>query len=128
MVLELQEPTDLSALLEWDGFAVDGVRDGHLGLGFPTVLDALRLDPLQPDEVDTLVRDTGLTGGSARSLLSSRADGYFRATLLPGDGTVEAGFAVCLVLAGDGRVTTEHGGALPLGRGVAFVVPWSAIC
>ncbi len=33
-VLELQEPTDLSILLEWDGFAVDGDKDGHLNLGF----------------------------------------------------------------------------------------------
>lgn len=126
MVLELQEPTDLSALLEWDGFAVDGARHGHLGLGFPTVLDALRFDPLQPDELDSLVLNTRLSGGSVRSLLSSRADGYFRATLLPGDGQVEAGFAVCLALAGDGRVTTEHGGALVVGRGAAFVVPWAA--
>ena len=29
-VLELQEPTDLSALLEWNDFAVDGEKDGHL--------------------------------------------------------------------------------------------------
>ncbi len=33
-VLELQEPTDLSILLEWDGFAVDGDKDGHLNLGY----------------------------------------------------------------------------------------------
>jgi mannose-6-phosphate isomerase len=126
MVLELQEPTDLSALLEWDGFAVDGERDGHLGLGFPTVLDALRLDPLQRDEIDSLIQYTDLTGGSARSLLSNRADGYFRATLLPGDGAVDAGFAVGLVLAGGGRLMTAHGGDLELGRGSAFVVPWAA--
>ncbi len=42
-VLELQEPTDLSILLEWDGFAVDGDKDGHLNLGFDVALDALRL-------------------------------------------------------------------------------------
>ena len=126
LVLELQEPTDLSALLEWDGFAVDGERDGHLGLGFPTVLDALRLDPLPPDEREDLVRDTGLTGGEVRSLLTGRADGYFRAHLLPRSGDVVAGFAVCLVLAGAGQVRTEVGATLDVGRGAAFVVPWSA--
>ena len=31
-VLELQEPTDLSILLEWDGFAVDGDKDGKIDL------------------------------------------------------------------------------------------------
>lgn len=126
LVLELQEPTDLSALLEWDGFAVDGEKDGHLGLGFPTALDALRLDPLPQDERDDLVRDSGLSGGEVRSLLTSRADGYFRADLLPGRGEVEAGFAVCLVLAGSGPVTTERAGTVEVFRGAAFVVPWAA--
>lgn len=125
-VLELQEPTDLSALLEWEGFAVDGERDGHLGLGFPTVLDALRLDPLPPGEREALVRASGLTGGEVRSLLADRADGYFRADLLPGGGRVDAGFAVVLVLAGSGVVTTERGAAVPVDRGAAFVVPWAA--
>lgn len=123
-VLELQEPTDLSALLEWGGFAVDGERDGHLGLGFPTVLDALRYEPVA--DVDALVRATGLTGGEARSLLSDRADGYFRADLVPGAGRVGAGFAVALVLTGAGAVTTESGAVLEVGRGSAFVLPWSA--
>ncbi len=126
LVLELQEPTDLSALLEWDGFAVDGARDGHLGLGFPTVLDALRLRPLEPEELAELVRAPGLSGGRPRTLLTDRADGYFRAALLPRSGEVEQGFAVGLVLAGTGEVRTERGGALTVGRGAAFVVPWSA--
>ncbi len=126
LVLELQEPTDLSALLEWDGFAVDGERDGHLGLGFPTVLDALRLDPLPEEERRDLVRDSGLSGGEMRSLLSRRADGWFRADLLPGEGEVEAGFAVSLVLSGAGRVSTERAGEVEVSRGDAFVVPWAA--
>lgn len=126
LVLELQEPTDLSALLEWEGFAVDGVTDGHLGLGFPTVLDALRLRPLERDELRSLVRAPGLSGGQPRSLLSDRADGYFLAELLPRAGEVAPGFAIGLVLGGEGELRTEHGGTLAVGRGAAFVVPWSA--
>ncbi len=125
-VLELQEPTDLSVLLEWDGFAVDGEKDGHLGLGFPTVLDALRRDPLPPDERADLIRDSGLSGGDVRSLLTRRADPWFRADLLPGHGEVDAGFAVCLVLAGSGQVSTERAGVMEVARGTAFVVPWTA--
>jgi mannose-6-phosphate isomerase len=41
LLVELQEPSDLSILLEWEGFAIDGRRDGHLGLGFPTALRAV---------------------------------------------------------------------------------------
>lgn len=125
-VLELQEPTDLSVLLEWSGFAVDGETDGHLGLGFPTVLDALRLDPLAPGEYEGLVRSSGLAGGQPRRLLAERADGYFRADLLPREGTVAAGFAVGLVLDGAGALVGDRGDELPLSHGAAFVVPWAA--
>src|SRR6202012_6189903 len=40
-LVELQEPTDFSILLEWAGFAIDGPREGHLGLGFDLALTAL---------------------------------------------------------------------------------------
>ena len=46
-ILELQEPTDFSILLEWEGFAVDGLKDGHLNLGFDLALQALNLDALK---------------------------------------------------------------------------------
>ena len=43
-LVELQEPTDFSILLEWRGFDIDGRADGHLGLGFDVALDAVRRD------------------------------------------------------------------------------------
>ena len=61
-VVELQEPTDFSILLEWDGFKVDGLADGHLGLGFPTALGAVRTDALSTADVDELVRRAALRG------------------------------------------------------------------
>jgi mannose-6-phosphate isomerase len=125
-VLELQEPTDLSALLEWAEFAVDGDRDGHLGLGFPTVLDALQLQPLSDAARAQLSGHDPLTGGEPRPLLTSAADAYFRAHLVPGAGSVEPGFAVVLALGGQGQVTTTQGLRLAVRRGDAFVVPWAA--
>jgi mannose-6-phosphate isomerase len=125
-VLELQEPTDLSILLEWQDFAVDGERDGHLGLGFGTALDALRLRPLDADERAALLSSDDLRGGGSRSLLAPRADGYFRADLCPGRGLVGAGFAVVLVIEGAGEVRTEQGGTVAVRRGDALVVPWAA--
>src|SRR5438309_1380452 len=56
LVAELQEPTDLSILLEWDGFAVDGDAEGHLGLGFDVALDALDLTVWSESDVDAVVR------------------------------------------------------------------------
>lgn len=54
-LLKLVRAQDSQALLEWEGFAVDGDKDGHLGLGFETVTDALMLDPLSDDEFNSLV-------------------------------------------------------------------------
>ena len=104
-VLELQEPTDLSALLEWEGFAVDGIKDGHLGLGFEIVTDALMLDPLSDSEFDSLVMRNVFSGGALRSVLPIKADGYFRAHSAPGIGDFEAGFAIALVLDGTGEIS-----------------------
>ena len=78
-VVELQEPTDFSILLEWDGFDVDGPADGHLGLGFTTALDAVRTDALDTAAVDGLVRRAALPHAEAHPLLPLAADPYFRA-------------------------------------------------
>jgi len=126
-VLELQEPTDLSILLEWEGFAVD--EDGsHLGLGMDVALDALRLDALEDRELATLVLPAEQVPNTAiASLLPSAADPWFRAhRVRSGDMQVEAGFAVVLVTEGDGVLVAEQGDRLELRRGDAVVAPWAS--
>jgi mannose-6-phosphate isomerase len=125
-VLELQEPTDLSALLEWEGFAVDGIKDGHLGLGFETVTDALKLDPLTDSEFDSLITHNVFSGGALRSVLPLKSDGYFRAHLAPGIGDFPAGFAVALVLDGSGAITFANAPEMSISKGDAIVIPHSA--
>jgi len=125
-VLELQEPTDLSALLEWEGFAVDGIKDGHLGLGFETVTDALMLDPLSDAEFEPLIAHNAFSGGALRSVLPLKSDGYFRAHLAPGSGEFPAGFAVILVLDGDGEINFANSPKLEITKGDALVIPYSA--
>lgn len=125
-VLELQEPTDLSALLEWEGFAVDGINDGHLGLGFETVTDALKLDPLTDAEFDSLFTNNIFSGGTLRSVLPLKSDGYFRAHLAPGVGDFPAGFAVALVLEGAGSITFKNVVDMEISKGDAVVIPYSA--
>jgi mannose-6-phosphate isomerase len=125
-VLELQEPTDLSALLEWEGFAVDGIKDGHLGLGFETVTDALMLDPLGDSEFNSLVLRNSLSGGALRSVLPLKADGYFRAHLAPGIGDFESGFAIGLVLDGAGEINFANAPGMQITKGDALVIPHAA--
>jgi mannose-6-phosphate isomerase len=125
-VLELQEPSDLSALLEWEGFAVDGIKDGHLGLGFETVTDALKLDPLTDSEFDSLITHNVFSGGALRSVLPLKSDGYFRAHLAPGVGDFPAGFAVALVLDGTGSIAFANAPEMAITKGDAIVIPHSA--
>jgi len=122
-VLELQEPTDLSALLEWEGFAVDGIKDGHLGLGFETVTDALKLDPLSESEFDSLVIRDVFASKTLSSILPLKADGYFRAHLAPGTGDIEQGFAIALVLSGSGSITFANAPEMQITQGDALVIP-----
>ena len=126
-VLELQEPTDLSILLEWDGFAVDGDKDGHLNLGFDTALDALRLSPLSQAEDKEIVSRFESTAAKSHPIFKSVADPFFRADYLTGDEKkVEAGFGVFLALAGEGQLLFENTDRLDVKAGDAIVIPFCA--
>jgi len=130
-VVELQEPSDLSVLLEWDGFAVDGTRDGHLGLGFDVALRSVTLARVETDELAALRRspaDGSELRPGARRLLPPQADPYFRAEDLRPDPVVSLGpnFSVLIVLEGHGSLETEHGRTLELRRGETVLVPHAA--
>jgi mannose-6-phosphate isomerase len=129
-VLELQEPTDLSIMLEAEGLTLDLRRDGHLGLGFDIALGALHLGALNESDLDGLLlpRERLDTAGIV-GLLPVAAEPYFRAHRLRAVGTspvVAAGFAVALVTTGSGRLVTESGERLDLSRGEVAVVPFLA--
>ena len=126
-VLELQEPTDLSILLEWDGFAVDGDKDGHLNLGFDTALDALRLEPLTGEQQSQIVSRFEESDKASHAIFKSIADNFFRADYLTGDSKkVEPGFGIFLVLAGSGVMKFSNASPLSVSKGDAVVIPYSA--
>jgi mannose-6-phosphate isomerase len=128
LIVELQEPSDLSVLLEWDGFQIDGRADGHLGLGFGAVLPAADRDRLQPDQLGRLRAcraDAGRPG--VERLFPPEADAFFRAERIrPAPSCpLPQEFSILVVLDGAGRLETEAG-ELPLGRGATVLVPWAA--
>jgi mannose-6-phosphate isomerase len=127
-ILELQEPTDFSILLEADGLPLDLDRDGHLGLGFDVALGAVHVDGLKPVDVDALVVRGGGPDPCA-NLMPPAADRFFRAHRLRAvevSSTVEAGFAVALVLSGSGRIVSEADAPLEVRRGDVAAVPHAA--
>jgi mannose-6-phosphate isomerase len=128
LLVELQEPTDFSVLLEWEGFAVDGRRDGHLGLGFELALGCVDRSGWGPAELQRL-RGRGGPGGrpGVERLLPAEADPFFRAERLRPEpaAAIEAAFSILVVVGGSGRLETA-GGALDLGRGDTVLVPFAA--
>lgn len=128
-VLELQEPTDLSILLEWADFAVDGEKDGHLDLGFDIALKAVDTSAVSDADLDRLVVPaTSLEGAGLRSIFPAEADPYFRAQrVVPAGGAVQvdAGFSVTVVLEGRGILRTDLG-SLEVARGDVALIPHAA--
>jgi mannose-6-phosphate isomerase len=122
-VLELQEPTDLSILLEWDGFAVDGDKDGHLDLGYEVALDALRLEPLTEQEISQIITRFDKEKNASQRIFNSIADDFFRADYLSGDNAVvDAGFGILLILEGTGKLEFSDSNTLQVEAGDAVVI------
>ncbi len=131
LLVELQEPSDLSVLLEWAGFDVDGTRDGHLGLGFDVALESARRSAVPDDELAELRRETTSAPESrpgARTLLPSAATAFFQAERLRPAPTValEPALSILVVVDGAGRLETDAGGSVPLARGETVLVPHAA--
>jgi mannose-6-phosphate isomerase len=127
LLVELQEPTDFSVLLEWEGFAIDGRAQGHLGLGFELALSAVDRSGWGPDRLAGLRGGRGPVRPGVERLFPAQADPFFRAERLrPAPAApLEAAFSILVVTGGSGRLETA-GGALDLGRGDTVLVPFAA--
>ncbi|GAT72272.1 class I mannose-6-phosphate isomerase [Microbacterium hydrocarbonoxydans] len=119
LLLELQQPEDLSILLEWKGFAIDGAAVGHLGLGFDVALAGVNTRGRAADEMGALVRAAPASG----SAFPEAADEYFRLDRLPVDGEarIDAGFAIVVVIRGEVTIGGER-----VSAGTTLLVPHAA--
>ena len=119
LLLELQEPSDLSVLVEWQRFGVNSGAE-HLRLGWEAALAA----------ADRSAADTSaFTAGPDDALLPAAADPYFRAERVrPAGGDAESApsFAILVVTGGEGVLRTERGDELPLRAGTTALVPFAA--
>jgi mannose-6-phosphate isomerase len=111
LLVELQEPTDFSILLEWEGFPLTE-EQAHLGLGWERALEALD-------------RDASGDIGPREGLLPAAANPYFRAERRTAGSGFDPGFSILIGLGGSGTLATE-GGDLPFARGSAVLVPHAA--
>jgi mannose-6-phosphate isomerase len=122
---EVQEPTDFSIVLEWS--VTTSTRDeSHLDLGFETVMPAVSAEALDARALETLVTRADLASRSDRavSVLAAAADPYFRvlhAAPASAGVRVDAGFAVALVLEGEGHLAGDE--QIDYRAGQVFAVP-----
>lgn len=120
LLVELQEPTDLSILLEWEGFEVDGRADGHLGIGFDVALQAVDRTGTAPAALEELRR-----ARADGPVLPAAADPFFRADRVGAGVTLDPGFGVLVVLDGEGVARTGDG-LTALRRGDTWLIPHAA--
>ncbi|HEY3633258.1 MAG TPA: type I phosphomannose isomerase catalytic subunit [Jatrophihabitantaceae bacterium] len=121
LLVELQEPTDFSVLLEWEGFAL-GPQDATLGLPFADALACVDRRAISPARLASLRGRDGSPRGAA---LPDEASAFFVAERVGGGDSVPPGFGVLIVTAGSGQLAGQWG-SLPLARGATVVVPFAA--
>ncbi|WP_250031342.1 class I mannose-6-phosphate isomerase [Paractinoplanes maris] len=115
LLVEIQEPTDFSVLLEYEGFGLSG---GHLNLGYDLALQCVDRSAWSPSRL------AGLRGAADR-LLPQPADEFFRAERLYGGDRVARGFSVLVAVSGEGALTGETDNH-PIRRGDTLLVPHAA--
>lgn len=124
-LVELQQPVDLSLILEWRGF--NGLSQGSatLGLGIGSALDGLDRKVLTAGRLHEL--RTGRPGDQVRWPFPQDADQYFRAEIVDIHGIVllDASFSIFVVVSGSGTLTTV-GTSLGLVAGMTVLVPFGA--
>jgi mannose-6-phosphate isomerase len=129
-LVETQEPTDLSIVLEWS-VTTSTREESHLGVGFDAAMTAVTHSALAPDALAALCRHVAPehTGTTPEPCLPPAALPFFRLDVVaPPSGSagagcpVAAGYAVLVVLDGEGELVAEQG-SRPVSRGDTLVVP-----
>ncbi len=130
LLVELQEPTDLSVLLEWEGYAIDGSA-GHLGLGFEEALGCVDRAAWDPARIAGLRGERragrGVRPGVDR-IFPEAADAFFAAERLRPDpaSVLDPAFSIVIVLTGAGRLEVENGDSLDVHAGETLLIPYAA--
>jgi mannose-6-phosphate isomerase len=128
LLVEVQEPTDFSVLLEWDGFAIDGPAVGHLGLGYDLALSCVDRAAWTPDRLADLRGTRPGDRPGVQRLFTGLADPFFAAERLRPDpeSVLEPAFSVVVVTSGSGLLEAEHDEPLPVRAGDTAVLPYAA--
>ena len=128
-IVELQEPTDFSVMLEWKDFGMPDRRDEQLGLSGEQSLQCFDRGCLTAGDISTYHRKARANVGGVATLFPADADPFFQAhdvVVAPAASlVVEASYCVLIVVEGAGSVVTAKS-ELPVERGSTVLIPYSA--
>lgn len=128
LLVEVQEPTDLSVLLEREGFAVPASA-AHLGLALDEAMACVDRSAWSPARLAGLTgaRAAGRTRPGTQRLFTAAADEFFAAERLRPDpvSVLDPGFSVVVAVAGHGTLA-HGGGSVSVSRGDTLLVPYAA--
>jgi mannose-6-phosphate isomerase len=126
-LIELQEPSDMSVVIEWRYAGVEP-DEANLELGWDTILPAADTDAGVPIHIQA-PQHTG-AGSTQRRMLPPEADAYFRAQLLSiqqdSPLELEPQFSIVIGTAGEISLATKDHEPLQLTRGTAALIPHGA--
>lgn len=128
-VVEVQEPTDFSILLEWSVTTATR-EESHLDLGFDVALQGVDHQATDPTRLAELRHhvDPSARGSELTRVLPHSADLFFRVDLAAPPANrpvaVPPGFAVAIVLDGQGEIGWDEGAQTqPAHDGQVYAVP-----
>jgi mannose-6-phosphate isomerase len=125
LLIELQEPTDLSVVMEWRGFPL-GPADVTPGLPMEEALACVSRQAWPSARLNAL-RGRPLNHAIG-SLLPAAADPFFVAERVDCRvrAHLSAGCGVLVVTSGNGLLTDQGGASVPVSRGSTVLIPHSA--
>lgn len=122
LLAEVQEPEDLSILLEWEGFDLDGRKDGHLDLGFELALSAVEATARSASNIESLIR----RGVADANALPDEASPFFRLDKVDTQQSFPAGFGVVIALDAGADLIMDSGERHHLAAGSTTLLPYAA--
>ena len=124
LMVELQEPTDFSILLETPAGAENGAE---LGLGWDLALEAVAREALHERQLQSMLTGVRKLRPGVSTLLPEAAEPYFRAERIAPDpvADLDAGYSILVAVEGVGELELADG-PCALHRGDTVLIPHSA--
>jgi mannose-6-phosphate isomerase len=121
LIVELQEPTDYSVLLEWKGFDVANPSGWHVGLGTEVALALVDRTAWSAERLATIWQSEPVPLGPGRgSMLPALADPFFRAEEIVDGAVLDGSVSILVVVEGSLSLS-----GLEVSKGETWVLPYA---